>query len=89
MACCVLAAILISQLIAIWKAQKLRIVMAVLAILTSGVLINQADRHWDHYTTEAAYFMARLGGEDPAWSAVRQSGVVCATAAAKAPAAQG
>jgi len=79
MACCILGAIIMSQLIAIWRARR-RIVLSLFALLVStGAFAWQLDQHWSHVQQFAWDLRALARGQDPAEAALDQPALRCNT----------
>lgn len=66
MACCVIVAMLIAQILLVWKVWRRRLLFCVCAVFSSGALAYQVDQHWGHLTHFAAAALAPAA--EPAWN---------------------
>lgn len=81
MACCILGAIIISQILAVWRARR-RVLLYVAGLLVStSAFAWQIDAHWDHVKQFVLDAQAVARGEDLAEAALRQPGLRCQAAA--------
>ena len=77
MACCILGAIIMSQIVAIWRAQR-RILLSLVALLIStGAFAWQLDQHWSHVQQFGWDMQAWARGQDPAEAALDQPNLRC------------
>jgi hypothetical protein len=83
--CCIIGAIIISQLIALWRARRRVVLYAASLVVTVGLFAWQVDQHWHHIEQFAWDAQALLRGEDPAVAALRRADVVCEAAPSDAP----
>lgn len=86
MACCVLAAMLMSQLLAAWQMRRRIALFAVLIAATGGALAFELDRHREHLRQLAWDARAVLRGEDPAVAALTRPAPRCGTKIQPTPA---
>lgn len=78
MACCFLAALILSHVLAIWRDRR-RIALYAFGLLVSMTLLGwQIQAHAHHLRQFIADAEAFVRGEDPAVVALRSTGVDCA-----------
>ena len=85
MACCVLAALIISHILAIWRDRRRIALYAAGLLLSVGLLGWQIDAHAQHIREFIADTQAILRGEDPAVAALQRSGLDCRAEADRKP----
>lgn len=83
MACCILGAIIMSQLIAVWRMRRRILISLAGLLISSGAFAWQIDQHWPHIQQFAWDIQALARGQDPAEAALEHPALRCE---AKAPA---
>jgi hypothetical protein len=66
MACCFLGALIISQILAIWRDRRRMALYGSIALVASGLLGWQIDAHLHHVNQWVAEARTYIDGEDPA-----------------------
>lgn len=83
MACCILGAIVMSQLIAVWNMRHKLMLFALSILVTAGALVFEIKRHADHIQQYVWDAKAILQGEDPAVAALSQPALKCVAKASQ------
>lgn len=77
MVCCVLGALIISQILAIWRDRRRIAIYACGLLISTGILGWQIDAHAHHIRQFVADAQAFMRDEDPAVVALQRSGFDC------------
>lgn len=77
MACCFLAALILSNVLAIWRDRRRIAIYATGLLVSVGLLGWQINAHALHIHQFAADLQAVVRGEDPAVAALNRSGFDC------------